>query len=63
MKAIDLHIHTIKTIFDADFSFDIKKLEEYVNSEKISCIAITAYASVPHGIPAQAIAHGGIRPP
>ena len=25
MKAIDLHIHTIKTIFDADFSFDIKK--------------------------------------
>ena len=41
MKAIDLHIHTIKTIFDADFSFDIKKLEEYVNSEKISCIAIT----------------------
>lgn len=41
MKAIDLHIHTIKTIFDADFSFDIKKLEEYVDSEKISCISIT----------------------
>ena len=41
MKAIDLHIHTIKTIFDADFTFDIKKLEEYIDSERISCIAIT----------------------
>ena len=41
MKAIDLHIHTIKTILDADFTFEIKKLKEYVDSEKISCIAIT----------------------
>lgn len=41
MKAIDLHIHTIKTVFDADFTFDMKKLEEYVASERISCIAIT----------------------
>lgn len=41
MKAIDLHIHTIKTVFDADFTFDIKKLEEYIDSERISCIAIT----------------------
>lgn len=41
MKAIDLHIHTIKTILDADFSFDINKLQEYVETEKLSCIAIT----------------------
>lgn len=41
MKAIDLHIHTIKTILDADFTFDIKKLEEYVSSEELECIAIT----------------------
>ena len=36
MKAIDLHIHTIKTILDADFTFEIKKLEEYVDSESIT---------------------------
>lgn len=41
MKAIDLHIHTIKTILDADFCFDISKLEEYVCTEKLECIAIT----------------------
>lgn len=41
MKAIDLHMHTIKTVLDADFSFDMSKLEEYINSEKIGCIAIT----------------------
>ncbi len=41
MKAIDLHIHTVKSILDADFSFDISKLQEYVETEKLSCIAIT----------------------
>jgi hypothetical protein len=41
MKAIDLHIHTIHTILDFDFTFDISKLEEYVSSESLKCIAIT----------------------
>lgn len=41
MKAIDLHVHTVKSILDADFSFDISKLQEYVETEKLSCIAIT----------------------
>lgn len=41
MKAIDLHIHTIKTIFDADFCFDANKLKEYIESENLECIAIT----------------------
>lgn len=41
MKAIDLHIHTIKTMLDSEFHFDINKLEEYVNTENLECIAIT----------------------
>lgn len=41
MKAIDLHIHSVKTVFDADFTYDINKLQEYVVTEKLSCIAIT----------------------
>lgn len=41
MKAIDLHIHTISTILDSDFSFDLDKLKEYIECENISCIAIT----------------------
>lgn len=41
MKAIDLHIHTIKTILDADFCFDVNKLKEYIDSENLECIAIT----------------------
>lgn len=41
MKAIDLHIHTVKTVLDSDFTFDINKLQEYIETEKLSCIAIT----------------------
>lgn len=41
IKAIDLHIHTIKTNLDTDFTFDINKLEEYVLSESLECIAVT----------------------
>lgn len=41
MKKVDLHIHTIKSISDADFSFSLDKLDEYVHSMKLDCIAIT----------------------
>jgi len=41
MKKIDLHIHTIKTISDADFEFNMGSLVEYVTSKNIDVIAIT----------------------
>jgi ABC-type phosphate transport system ATPase subunit len=41
MKKIDLHIHTISTISDADFTFSLEKLAQYVNSCGINAIAIT----------------------
>ena len=41
MKKIDLHIHTLSTISDADFCFDIDILDSYVRTRKIDVIAIT----------------------
>ena len=41
MKKVDLHIHTIPTVKDRPFIFDIKVLEDYVLSQKIDVIAIT----------------------
>lgn len=41
MKKIDLHIHTVKSISDADFNFSLIRLQEYVNAMNIDCIAIT----------------------
>lgn len=41
MKKVDLHIHTIPTISDSDFSFCIEKLKEYIQQLNIDCIAIT----------------------
>lgn len=41
MKKIDLHIHTISTVSDYTFEFDISKLKEYVEKLEIDCIAIT----------------------
>ena len=41
MKKIDLHIHTIPTISDADFIFSLEKLKEYIESQCIDAIAIT----------------------
>ncbi|MEG0826275.1 MAG: PHP domain-containing protein [Bacilli bacterium] len=41
MKSIDLHIHTHKTISDADFTFDINVLEDYVKTANLNVIAIT----------------------
>src|SRR5690606_16045758 len=41
MKKIDLHIHTISTVSDYAFNFDLTKLKEYVEKLEIDCIAIT----------------------
>lgn len=41
MKKIDLHIHTVSTVSDYQFDFDLPKLKEYVDKLEIDCIAIT----------------------
>lgn len=41
MKKIDLHIHTIPTVSDNHFDFELSKLKEYVEKLEIDCIAIT----------------------
>ena len=41
MKKIDLHIHTVQSISDALFDFNMDKLVEYVDKMEIDCIAIT----------------------
>ena len=41
MKKIDLHTHTISTVSDYDFDFDLSKVKEYVEKLKIDALAIT----------------------
>jgi hypothetical protein len=41
MKKIDLHTHTISTISDYPFDFDLSKIIEYVDKLKIDALAIT----------------------
>tara|TARA_R110000823_G_scaffold116844_3_gene240034 strand:- start:11749 stop:13761 length:2013 start_codon:yes stop_codon:yes gene_type:complete len=41
LKKIDLHIHTIQSISDRHFDFDIASLKQYVDLLEIDCIAIT----------------------
>lgn len=41
MKKIDLHIHTIATISDQEFEYDIKTLQNYISQLSIDTIAIT----------------------
>lgn len=41
MKKIDLHIHTIPTVSDSDFDFDLAHLKEYINVIGLNAIAIT----------------------
>ncbi|MGD1837573.1 MAG: PHP domain-containing protein [Nitrososphaeraceae archaeon] len=41
MKKIDFHIHTIPTISDSDFNFELSKVKEYVDRLNIDAIAIT----------------------
>ena len=41
MKKIDLHIHTVATDRDSDFTFCMPTLREYVQKAKLDAIAIT----------------------
>lgn len=41
MKKIDLHTHTISTVSDYPFDFDLSKVKEYVEKLKIDALAIT----------------------
>jgi ABC-type lipopolysaccharide export system ATPase subunit len=41
MKKIDLHIHTVPTQSDSDFTFELTKLVEYVAKAQLDAIAIT----------------------
>lgn len=41
MKKIDFHIHTITTIRDYDFEFDLETIERYVSDTRLDAIAIT----------------------
>ena len=41
MKKIDLHTHTISTVSDYAFDFDLSKVTEYVDKLKIDALAIT----------------------
>ena len=41
MRKIDLHIHTISTISDIDFEFDLEKLKEYITKSCLECISVT----------------------
>ncbi len=41
MKKIDLHIHTVQSISDRIFTFDLESLKEYIDKLEIDCIAIT----------------------
>ena len=41
MKRIDLHIHTVSTSSDSDFTFSTAKLVQYVDTSGLDAIAIT----------------------
>lgn len=41
MKKIDLHIHTLSTISDRNFSFNLENLKKYVSEARLDAIAIT----------------------
>ena len=41
MKKIDLHIHTVSTVSDTDFTFSLGVFERYVTEARIDVVAIT----------------------
>jgi ABC-type dipeptide/oligopeptide/nickel transport system ATPase component len=41
LKTIDLHIHTIPTISDSDFAFDLNALANYIKTCSVDGIAVT----------------------
>jgi len=41
LKKIDLHIHTVSTISDSSFNFNLDKLKKYVSEAGLDAIAVT----------------------
>lgn len=41
MIKVDLHIHTISTLWDLAFNFDLSQLKAHVKEQRLDCIAIT----------------------
>ncbi len=41
MKRIDLHTHTISTVSDSDFEFELSKMIEYTSQLEVDALAIT----------------------
>jgi len=41
MKKIDLHIHTISTMSDSDFTFSLDVFKNYVKSASLDAVAVT----------------------
>lgn len=41
MKKIDLHIHTVKTITDSDFTFSLDVFKRFVTERRIDVVAVT----------------------
>jgi Fe-S cluster assembly ATPase SufC len=41
MKKVDLHIHTVQSVSDRNFTFNLESLREYTERLEIDCIAIT----------------------
>lgn len=56
MKKIDFHIHTVATVFDADFTFSLGELERYVSEASLDAIAITNHNSFDRAQFAQIVA-------
>lgn len=54
MKKIDLHIHTVSTISDRSFNFNLDNLKKYVSEAELDAIAITNH-DVFYGIQFRAI--------
>ncbi len=38
MKKIDLHVHTLKTVSDSDFSFSLDTFKRYVTKGRIDVV-------------------------
>ena len=41
MKKIDLHMHMVSTVWDAEFTFDLEALKHYVAEARLDAIAVT----------------------
>jgi hypothetical protein len=41
LKKIDLHIHTVKTFSDSDFTFSLENFKRYVSEAKLDAVAVT----------------------